>query len=173
MSSWLDEWSQHCNVLCCQTFKMKQVRLLLSSNASSLHFHSWELVLLSVNRLMAVHQHLYSPLPGPQLDSISCPLCHWEHVPEWQLRQRGQMAVCPCWAWPPQSAGLSPLLLSPLCRLNTDDDEDLGMAEQQFGRSSGPQDDQAKERNPMHLFTFPGLPTWARNSFSLCWADIY
>lgn len=66
-----------------------------------------------------------------------------------RAEQHEQVAMSPRWAWHPQSAGLRPFL----CQLNTNDDKTPGMAEQQFGRSSRPRDDQAKERNP---FNFPG-----------------
>ena len=59
-----------------------------------------------------------------------------------RAEQHRKVAMSARWAWHPQSAGLSHFL----CQLNTNDGKALGMAEQQFGRSSL----DFKEIQPVH-----------------------
>ena len=70
--AWWVMWNfSCCKMLHCQTFKMKWVCLLLNSNASSFHFHppTRTSCAFCAQRLIAVHQNLYSPLPGPHCSS--------------------------------------------------------------------------------------------------------
>ena len=96
--AWWVMWNfSCCKMLHCQTFKMKWVCLLLNSNASSFHFHppARTSCTFCAQRLIAVHQNLYSPLPGPQLSSISHPHCSWGCVLEWELSNMSKLLCLP------------------------------------------------------------------------------